>query len=72
MRIEDLKPLLDRTVILRMINGETAKVKINFIDEDDEEIFAAVVETSVPENYRQPCALHTFAAADIVSAELSE
>ena len=71
MKIEDLKPFLDRTVTLRMINGEVAKVKINFIDEVDGEIFA-VVETSSPENYRQPCALHTFAAADIASAELSE
>lgn len=72
MKIEDLKPFLDRTITLRMINGEVAKVKINFIDEDDGEIVAALVETSAPENYRQPCALHTFAASNIASAERSE
>lgn len=72
MRVEDLRPFLDRTVTLCMTNGEVAKVKVNFIDEDDGEIFAALVETSAPENYRQPCALHIIAAADIASAELAE
>ncbi len=72
MRIDDLKQFLDRTVTLRMTSGEVVKVKVAFIDEDDGELFAAVVETSAPENYRHACAVHTFAAADIVSAELSE
>jgi hypothetical protein len=70
MRIDDLKQFLDRTMTLRMVNGEILKVRLNFIAEDDGEIFA-VMETSAPENYRQPCAVHSF-AADIASAELSE
>lgn len=72
MRIEDLKPFLDQTATLRLTSGEVVKVKVNFIDEDDAEIFAAVVETSAPENYRQACAVHTFAAADIISIKLTE
>jgi hypothetical protein len=72
MRIKDLKQFVDRTVTLRMKDGETAKVKVGFVDEEDEDIIAAVVETSRPEHYRAPCAVHTFAAGDIVSAELSE
>ncbi|HEY6303963.1 MAG TPA: hypothetical protein VIX14_12945 [Terriglobales bacterium] len=72
MRIKDLKQFVDRTVTLRMKDGETAKVKIGFVDEEDEDIIAAVVETSRPEHYRAACAVYTFAAGDIVSAELSE
>jgi hypothetical protein len=72
MRINDLKQFIDRTVTLRMTDGETAKVKVSFVDEEYEDIFAAVLESSRPEQYRAPCAVHTFAAADIVSAELSE
>ena len=72
MKIGDLKQFIDRTVTLRMTDGETAKVKVSFIDEEDEDVIAAVLETSRPEHYRAPCAVHTFAARDIVSAELSE
>jgi hypothetical protein len=72
MRINDLNRFVDTTVTLRMQDGEIAKVKINFVDEECGDIFAVVVETSCPEHYRAPCAVHTFAAEDIVSAELSE
>ena len=72
MRIADLNRLLDRTVTLRLKDGEIAKVKVTFVDEEAGELSAAVVESSRPEHYCGPCALHTFVAADIVSAELSE
>ena len=72
MRINDLKQFVHRTVTLRMTDGESAKVKVDFVDEESEDIIAAVLETSRPEHYRAPCALHTFAAGDIASAELSE
>jgi hypothetical protein len=55
-----------------MTDGETAKVKVNFVDEEYEDIIAALLETSRPERYRAPCAIYTFASADILSAELSE
>jgi len=72
MRIDDLKQFVDKTVTLRMTDGETAKVKVNFVDEDCEDLIAAVLETSRPQHNSAPCALHTFSAGDIVSAELSE
>ena len=72
MRISDLKQFVDRTAMLRMTDGETAKVKVDFVDEEYEDIIGALVETSRPECYRAPCAVHTFAARDIVSAELSD
>ncbi|MFZ0953182.1 MAG: hypothetical protein WAN17_13005 [Candidatus Sulfotelmatobacter sp.] len=72
MRINDLKQFVDKTVTLRMTDGETAKVKVDFVDEEYDDIIAAVVETSRPEHYRAPCAVYTFAARDILSAELSD
>jgi hypothetical protein len=71
MRINDLKPFIDRTVTLRMKDGETTKVKVNSVDEEYDDIIAAVVESSRLERYRAPCAVYTFAAGDIVSVELS-
>lgn len=72
MKINDLMQFVDKTVIVRMNNGETAKVKVNFVDEEDEAVLAAVVETSSPDDYRSACAVFTFAAADITSIEISE
>ena len=72
MRINELKHFVDRTVTLRMRNGEIAKVKVNFVDEENEDILVLVVETSCKEHDRAPCALHTFCAEDIVSAEPSQ
>jgi hypothetical protein len=72
MRINELKQFVDTTATLRMRDGETAKVKVNFVDEEYENIVALVVETSCPEHHRAPCAVYSFAAEDIVSAELSQ
>jgi hypothetical protein len=72
MRVDDLKQFVDKTVIIRTHDGETAKIKVNFIDEEDEDVIAAVMESSCAEHYRSACAIYTFAAADIASVELSE
>lgn len=72
MRINELKQFIDTTVTLRMKDGEIAKVKVSFLDEEEEKIIGLVVETSCPEHHRAPCAVHTFAAEEIVSAELSQ
>ncbi len=71
MRANELKALVNKTVLLRLLNGETAKVKVDFVDEESEEVIVAVLETSDPEHYRRPCAMYTFAAPEIVSAELA-
>ena len=71
MRINELKQFVDTTVTLHMRDGEIAKVKVNFVDEECENIVALVVETSCPEHHRAPCALYTFAAEDIASVVLS-
>ena len=69
MRIEDLRQFLDQTVTLRMKDGEVLKAKITFLDEHEEELIAAVVESSRAEYQRAPCALHTFAVDDIESIQ---
>jgi hypothetical protein len=70
MRINELKQFVDTTVTLRMRDGEIAKVKVNFVDEEYENIVALVVETSC--RHRAPCAMYTFAAEDIASVEPSQ
>lgn len=72
MRVDDLKPFVDKTVTIRMNDGEIAKVKVSFINEEDEDLIAAVAESSCADRYRGACALHTFAARDIASVEWSE
>lgn len=72
MRISELRQFVDTIVTLRMKDGEITKVKVNSVDEEYEDIIAVVVETSCPEHHRAPCAVHSFAAEDIVSAELSQ
>ena len=71
MRISELKQFVDHTATFRMRNGEIVKVQVNFVDEENGNLIAVIVETSCPEHHRAPCALHTFAAEDILSAELS-
>jgi len=72
MRIDDLKQFADKTITIRMNDGEIAKVKVNFVDEEHQDMIAAVEETSCPDHHRAACALRTFAAADIASVERSD
>jgi len=72
MTLSDLKQFLDKTVRLRMANGETAKVRVLVIDEEYDDLIVDVLETSTPERYRDRSAAYTFAASDIESAELAQ
>ncbi len=70
MKIDDLVPFLDKEAILRMSDGEVATVRVDFVDREYDDIIVDVMETSRPERYQNSTAAYTFAAADIVSAEL--
>jgi len=74
MRLNDLKPFVDKTVTLRMTDGEVAKVRVHIVDEEYEDLIVDVLETSRPERYRGHLAAsaYTFAATDIASAELAQ
>jgi small nuclear ribonucleoprotein (snRNP)-like protein len=72
MTLSELKQFLDKTVTLRMTNGETAKVRVRVVDEEYDDLIVDVLETSTPERYRDRLAAYTFAASDIESAELAQ
>ena len=72
MELMDLRQFLDKTVVLHTTEGKTAKVRVDFVDEEYEDIIVAVLETSHPEHYRDNSAAYAFAAADIASARLAE
>jgi len=69
MTVNDLKQFLDKTVTLRMTNGEVAKVRVRVVDEEYDDLIVDVLETSSPERYRDRAAAYTFAASDIASVE---
>jgi hypothetical protein len=71
MTLSDLRPFLDKTVTLCMIDGEIAKVTVCMVDEEYDDLIVEILETSCPERYRDDSA-YTFAAADIASAELAK
>lgn len=70
MKISDLKPLVDKTVTLRMTDGEVAKVRVSWFSEEYDDIIVDVLESTRSQPYDSACA-YTFAAADIISAEVS-
>jgi hypothetical protein len=67
MKIAELQPFLDKTVKLHMTDGEIAKVRVDFLSDEYEDITVDVLETSRPDRYQVRSASYTFAAADIVS-----
>lgn len=66
VKIDEVTPLLDKVAVLRMTDGEIAKVRREYKD-----IIVDVLDTSRPERYKDRSAAYTFAAADIASVELS-
>jgi small nuclear ribonucleoprotein (snRNP)-like protein len=71
MTLSDLKHFLDKTVILRMTNGETATARVRGIDEEYDNLIVVVLETSTPERHPGRVAAYIIAASHIESAELA-
>ena len=69
MTLSDLKQFLDKTVTLRMTDGEIAKVRVRVVDEEYDDLIVDILETSSPARYWDRSAAYTFAASDIESAE---
>jgi hypothetical protein len=72
MKIADLRPLLDKTVSLQMTDGEIAKVRVDYVSDEYDDIMVDVLETTRPQRYKVPQAAYTFAAADIVRVVQSD
>ena len=72
LKLSVLNQFVDKTVLVKMTDGETATVRVNFVDVEYDDIIVDVLETSRPDRYRERMAAYTFAARDIVSAKLAE
>ena len=69
MKISELKGFVDKTVVLQMTDGEVAKVRVDWFSEEYDDIVVDVLESTRSQPYDPSCA-YTFAAADIISAEV--
>jgi len=71
MTIDELKPFEDKTVVLRLNDGEVARVKILFVDIEHEDIIVDIAETARPDKYRGDISSSAFAilAAELISVE---
>jgi hypothetical protein len=72
MLLRDLKQFQDKKVRLQLSNGEVAVVKVALVDDEHNDVVADVLRTSEPTRYKNTSAAYTFAASDIVAAELVE
>jgi hypothetical protein len=70
MTLDQLKQFLDKTVVLRMTDGERATVRVRLVDEEYADVIVDVLETSSPERYKDRSAAYAIAAPDVASAEL--
>lgn len=61
MKITELKPYEDRTVILHLRDGEIATAKIAFVDAEYEDVIVDIVETNRPDAYQKPIGSSAFA-----------
>ena len=68
MTILELRPYQDKTVVLRLHDGEIVTVKILFVDAEYEDIIVDIIRSSRPAEYKGPTdAAYTIRAADISS-----
>ncbi len=70
MQIREVQNLQNKTVVLRLTDGEQAIVKVNSVDVEYEDIMVDVLETNMPGAYPQfrPDTSFMIKAADIISA----
>jgi hypothetical protein len=69
LTIAEIKPYQDKTVILKLSNGEITTAKIVFIDTEYEDFVVDVVTTNRPDTYHRTDSVYAIAAADLVSVE---
>ncbi len=65
MKISDLKAFVDKTVTLRMTDGEVIKARVDWFSEEYDDIIVDVLESTRSQPYDPACA-YTIAAAEIV------
>ncbi|HUQ49630.1 MAG TPA: hypothetical protein VM056_02860 [Terriglobales bacterium] len=69
MTFEEAALFLDKTVMLRLHDGEVSKVKIVWVSDEYQDITVDVLETNNTVNYHDPKAAYVIPVADIKSIE---
>ncbi|HLO07767.1 MAG TPA: hypothetical protein VK198_14055 [Terriglobales bacterium] len=69
MTMAEIRPYQDKTVILKLSDGEITTGKIAFVDAEYEDIVVDIISTNRPGNYRQSDATYTIAIADLIAVE---
>ena len=67
MNVDALKPFLGKVVTLHMTDGEVAKVRVQWVDDEYGDIVADVLTTTRSDHYRDGRAAYTFLATEILS-----
>ena len=71
MSIADLKQFEDCNVEILLTDGEVLRAAVVFVDVEYEDLILDVIDTSRPEHYKNLWASYAVAAADIVTARIS-
>jgi len=61
MKVAELKPYEDKTVVLHLSDGEIATAKIVYVDAEYEDIIVDMVRTNRPDGYQKPIGTSAFA-----------
>jgi hypothetical protein len=70
MRIAELRPYQEQTVVLRLHDGEIATVRVVFVDAEHDDIVVEIVHTNRPGQYKgPPNSWYTIRPADIASVD---
>lgn len=69
MIMAEIRPYQDKTVILKLSDGEITTGKIAFVDTEYEDIVVDIISTNRPANYGQSDATYTIAIADLIAVE---
>ena len=67
--ISELRPYEDKTVRLRLLDGEVSTVKVNFIDPEYEDLIVDVIDTNRPNTYKDLNSAYTIAISEIAAVE---
>jgi putative ABC transport system ATP-binding protein len=70
--IAELKAFEDRTVLLRLVGGQTLVARIDFVDLEYEDVVVDVLQTNQPEHYKDATAAYTIPLSDILNVEVDQ
>ena len=69
MTFQEAAIFLDKTVTLRLFDGEVSRVKVVWASDEDQDITVDIIETTNTVNYKDPNAVYAIPVSDIQSIE---